>query len=126
MSPTIRKGDWFIATPKEIIDRGDIIVFKYPKDKSIWYVFRVVGLPNDTIEIRDNQTYVNGDLLPESYVSAENNKLNVKSGTYKVPSENYFVLGDNRDNSADSRFWGNVPQELVYGTYYIKYFHSDE
>lgn len=126
MSPTIKKGDWFIATPTEEIKRGDIIVFKYPKDTSIWYVFRVVGLPGETVELKDNKVLVNGNLIDEAYVLPENNKSKVKEGVYQVQIANFFVLGDNRDNSADSRFWGTVPEELIYGTFYIKYFHKDE
>jgi signal peptidase I len=125
MSPTIKKGDWFIATPVSEIRRGDIIVFKNPKDTSIWYVFRVVGLPNETVDLRNNQVFVNGSRIDEAYVSPENNTLAIKQGSYKVPDANFFVLGDNRDNSADSRFWGTVPKDLIYGTFYLKYFHTD-
>ncbi len=126
MSPTIKKGDWFIAIPTGEIQRGDIIIFKYPKDTSIWDVFRVIGLPNEIIELKDNKVFINGNLLEESYVLQENNVRKLKEGIYQVPNNNYFVLGDNRDNWADSRFWGNVPKDLIYGEFYIKYFHKDE
>ncbi len=125
MSPALERGDWFIAVPTDKVVRGDIIVFKYPKDQSIWYVFRVVGLPNETVEVRDNAVYVDGNLLEENYVAQENNVANLKPGTYSVGPNSYFVMGDNRDNSSDSRFWGNVQSDLIYGTFYMKYFHSE-
>ena len=126
MSPTIVKGDWFIATPVSEIKRSDIIVFKYPKDTSIWYVFRVVGLPNEIIEVKNNNVYINGNLLEEPYILPEYNRRKIKDGIYKVPDDNYFVLGDYRDNSEDSRFWGSIPKILICGKFYMKYFHKDE
>ncbi|HEX8288455.1 MAG TPA: signal peptidase I [Pyrinomonadaceae bacterium] len=126
MSPTIVKGDWFIAVPVSEIERSDIIVFKYPKDTSIWYVFRVIGLPNETVEIKNNNIYVNGNLLEEPYILPEYNQKKIKEGIYKIPDDSFFVLGDYRDNSEDSRFWGNVPKHLIYGKFYMKYFHKEE
>ena len=126
MSPNIVKGDWFIATPASEINRSDIIVFKYPKDTSIWSVFRVIGLPNEIIEIKNNNIYINGNLLEEPYILPEYNQKKIKEGIYQIPEDNFFVLGDYRDNSEDSRFWGNVPKSLIYGKFYIKYFHKDE
>ncbi len=125
MSPAMVKGDWFIATPTKTPQRGDIIVFKYPKDTSIWYVFRVVGLPNETLEIKDNRVWIDGVILDEGYIKPENSVGRIKQIVHQIPADNYFVMGDNRDNSSDSRVWGTVPRDLIYGTFYMKYFHSD-
>lgn len=126
MSPTLVKGDWLISTPSSEYKRGDIIVFKYPKDQQVWYIFRIAGLPGETVELKNNQLFVNGSLVKESYVSPENNVKKIKEGIYRVPENNYFVLGDNRDNSSDSRYWGTVPKELIYGIFYMKYYHKEE
>lgn len=126
MSPSIKKGDWFIAIPSNEIQRGDIIVFKYPNDTAFSDVFRVVGLPNETVQLKDNRVFIDGNLLDEPHLAQENNVKKLKDGIYSVPNENFFVLGDNRDNSIDSRFWGTVPRNLIYGKFYTKYFHKDE
>lgn len=112
MSPTLVKGDWLICVPSNEYKRGDIIVFKYPKDKQVWYIFRVAGLPGETVELKNNQLFVNGSPVNEPYLSPENNVKKFKEGIYRVPDNNYFVLGDNRDNASDSRDWGTVPKEL--------------
>ncbi len=83
-------------------ERGDILIFKYPDDESILYVKRLIGMPGDTVEIYDGKVYVNGEELEEPYLSV------VTEGTfgpYEVPEGHYFMMGDNRNNSADSRFW---------------------
>ncbi len=95
-------------------DRGDIVLFKYPVDTSITYIKRVIGLPGETIDIRDGHIYINGSDTPlqEDYLPEEwywnNDGLH-----YEVPEDCYFVLGDNRNNSADSRVWAQ--EALVAG-----------
>lgn len=171
--------------PQREIQRGDIIVFKYPgnriqpkKDSSrglipyqINYVKRVIGLPGETVEFRDNQVYVNGELLPEHrvvadpprrdddqsalivkeeeerkgepysvYYSADTMKavrdgqsvvrgremeFGVANKTMVVPDNQFFVLGDARDNSEDSRYWGFVPRELIIGRAMFVYWSCD-
>jgi|TARA_B110000263_G_scaffold248586_1_gene263851 signal peptidase I len=120
--------------------RGDVIVFQYPQDKRINYIKRVIALPGDYIEYLNKVVYINGEKYTqfstsESLVSAEdlgdsvvvnesNNliKYNVMKNndrgqdfSYTVPDKTYFVLGDNRDNSNDSRYWGPVPEENLIG-----------
>ena len=177
--------------PMREIKRGDIVVFKYPGDPhnpeqnhqsgyipyQTNYVKRVIGLPGDTIEFRDNTVYVNGEALPEHKITAEipseamksekrdkfvldviNNPPRKEGETYdvyygpastklaergllqdqngqyhalrgqpeKVPENSYFVMGDSRDHSADSRFWGFVPRELVIGRAMFVYWSCDE
>ncbi len=131
------------------VARGDIVVFHYPIDPTQYFVKRVVGLPGDRVRIRSRVVYVNGKELEETYVRhsylgqvragddfppefpelergmrsewSEELPQNVKGGELVVPPGNYFVMGDNREESADSRFWGFVPQELVSGRPLIIY-----
>ncbi len=95
--------------------RGDIIVFKYPDDPSQDFVKRVIGLPGDIVEIKQGVTYVNGEVLDEPYLNETPAKLDF--GPYVVPDDCYFVMGDNRNNSNDSRKWKNtyVPRSYVLG-----------
>ncbi len=156
MEPTLRSGDCFIAetltwrlgrTPR----RGDLIVFRYPVDRKQIYVKRVIGIPGDRLHMIDKQLFLNGAAVPEPYTvhqavlthgSRENFPpnpgdylpargremfANVREGEVLAPEGQYFVLGDNRDNSFDSRFWGFVPRAdilgsplLIYGSYDLK------
>ncbi len=196
MQNTILVGDYllvnkFIFTPggyelpflpQREIERGDIIVFKYPGNKvrpendrsrnltpyQINYVKRVIGLPGETVEFRDNQVFINGQLLPERrligdasdsqsaltvsefeegrpddrysvYYSQEtmdavkaNQRLSrrgyefgVQNKPMTVPDNSFFVMGDSRDNSEDSRYWGFVPRELIIGRAMFVYWSCD-
>lgn len=104
--------------------RGDIIVFKYPKDPTKNFIKRVIGIENDIIEIKNKQVFLNGRLLKENYVLKLDTRM-VSSrdnlGPKKVPKDSYFVMGDNRDNSHDSRFWGFVDSKSVIGRAFIIY-----
>ena len=103
------------------VDRGDIVVFWFPDDPSKSYIKRVVGLPGDTIEMREGVVRVNGTDLDESYLDP---RFNVSPKTYApvfVRANYYFVMGDNRDNSSDSRAWGLVPKKYVYGKALFRY-----
>jgi signal peptidase I len=183
-------GDPVPFFPQREIRRGDIIVFKYPGNKinpypdivrgivpyQVNYVKRVIALPGETVEFRDNNVYINGELLPEHRIVAdpprdprdgdgEMSALRIKSeeprqpeqkwdvyyssqsmeavknGTYeidprmnfgvpgktiKVPEDSYFVLGDNRDQSEDSRFWGFVHKDLIVGQAMFVYWSCDK
>ncbi len=89
------------------VKRGDIVVFKFPKDPKYDYVKRVIGLPGDTVEVRDGKAYVNGKLTDGDYVLFKQTPyLPPDFGPVKVPKGHLFVMGDNRNNSYDSRFWG--------------------
>jgi signal peptidase I len=111
--------------------RGDVIVFVYPQNRALDFIKRVVAIPGDTIEIRDGQVIINGKPVknPNAYYS--DNKLLSPSESPRdfmlprtVPKGKLFVMGDNRDNSYDSRFWGFVPMENVKGEALIIYFSS--
>ncbi len=98
---------------------GDVVVFEYPKDPSLDYIKRVVGRPGDVIELRDKQLYRNGQPVKEAYIrhSDPNGIYPTRDtfGPFTVPEGEYFMLGDNRDNSQDSRFWGTVKKSAMRG-----------
>lgn len=120
MEPTLYTGNKLIIDKiskiTNKIDRGDIIVFdttpeKTRKDK-IFYIKRVIGVGGDKIEIKNGDVYVNGKMIEESYADKENSLDNL---TMIVPEGNYFVLGDNRDNSNDSRYFGTILHNQITG-----------
>lgn len=136
MSPTLLPGDHFsimkTAYQQTEPKRGDIIAFRYPKDETKIFIKRVVGLPQDRIEVRDKQLYVNGERLTESYIQhIDSNVLTLAQAPRDnlapvvVPPNAYFVMGDNRDSSLDSRFWGSVSKELVLGKAMFIYWSID-
>jgi len=111
---------------------GDILVFKYPKDPSRDFIKRVVATPGDTVEIRDKQVVVNGVAQPQPFVKLSGGRLQPRDyqnptifppgagnkdnyGPYVLPPGHYFMMGDNRDNSDDSRFWGPLDRNLIKG-----------
>jgi signal peptidase I len=98
----------------EPIERGDVVVFWYPLDRSKSFIKRVVGLPDDTVEIREGHVYLNGKLLPEPYVPPESEDFGALSAE-KIPKDEYFVMGDHRISSNDSRIFGPVPRKFIYG-----------
>ncbi len=103
------------------IERGDIVVFWYPKEPDKSYVKRVIGLPGETIEVRDGRVYVDGRELKEAYLDLEHNQSLPTWPAKRVEDHHYFVMGDNRDNSSDSRYWGLVPEKYVYGKAFFRY-----
>jgi signal peptidase I len=172
---------WLPFLPQRDIERGDIVVFKYPGYRDgkkhddppeyvTSYIKRVIGMPGETVEFKDNNIYVNGQLLPEHRLStsdpqnrdapnpnvkeiepkeaddkwsvtysentleavkkginvASNMKYAVKDGIMKVPEGQYLMIGDNRDNSLDSRAWGFVPRELIIGRAMFIYWSCDK
>ncbi|MFB3813358.1 MAG: signal peptidase I [Terriglobales bacterium] len=147
-------GTWGQLLPYGPVRRGDIVVFRYPVRPQQHFVKRVIGLPGDRIHLRDKQVYVNGKPLQEKYVVFRSTTpdayrddfprtelLNsniesrwwlqvrelVRNGELTVPPDRYFVLGDNRDESLDSRYWGFVPRENIIGRPLLIYWsmHND-
>ncbi len=101
------------------IERGDVVVFWYPEDPDVSFIKRVVALPQDRVEIVQGRVSVNGEPLTESYVKVEN----ADDRNYppkQVRSGHYFVLGDNRQGSNDSRTWGFVPRRYIYGKAFLR------
>lgn len=102
------------------IARGDVIVFSYPRDRSKSFIKRVVGVPGDAIEIRDGAVVVNGERVDEPYIKPE--YMDTRSfPRVVVPEGQYFVLGDHRNSSNDSRNWGFVAEGLIYGKAFFSY-----
>lgn len=108
--------------------RGDIIVFKYPENENLDYIKRVIGTPGDTVEVKDKHVFVNHTALVEPY--AVYRDMNIQSrragprdnfGPVEVPEHKLLVMGDNRDRSFDSRFWGFVDEAKVHGKAFIIY-----
>ncbi|MBN1626678.1 MAG: signal peptidase I [Deltaproteobacteria bacterium] len=113
-------------------ERGDVIVFKYPEDRSKDYIKRVIGLPGDEIQIKDKQVYINGTVYKNPHeIHVDPNILPEESsqrdnfGPVRVPSDSYFVMGDNRDSSYDSRYWGFVSKTDLVGMAIIKWWSWD-
>jgi signal peptidase I len=96
------------------IARDDLVVFHYPKDPTQSYIKRIIGLPGDTVQIIDGTVYVNGHELDEPYVPADY-RDHISMAKEMVPADDYFVLGDHRSSSNDSRVWGFVDRGEIYG-----------
>jgi signal peptidase I len=117
MQPTLYPGDYVIINKLAYRftgnpDRGDVIVFRYPPNPdAIPYIKRVIGLPGDQVHIADGKIYIDGQQMLEPYLSATTSR----GGDWTVPEGNFFVMGDNRNNSSDSRTWGFVPFENIIG-----------
>jgi signal peptidase I len=156
MKPTLLVGD-FILVNKLVYrfsepQRGDIVVFKYPIDPNIDFIKRIIALPGEEVEVRNNQVFINGKPLPlievgrgeengvrkviYEEVLPEGKKHKVQFyedfpfskrdfGPVVVPPNHYFVMGDNRDNSEDSRYWGFLPRENIVGKAFVIYFSGD-
>jgi len=106
------------------IRQGDTVVFLFPRDPSKSYIKRVIGVPGDTVEVVNGNVLVNGKPIPEPYVPLEA-RDQVSMARLVVPANNYFVLGDNRRFSNDSRTWGTVPREDIYGKAVFGYWPLD-
>lgn len=121
----VEKVSYRFKSPK----RGDVIVFHPPGQNSINYIKRIVGLPNERIEILENKIkiyndkYPDGIFLDESYIPSSYLTVSEKSdGLYTVGNNEYFVLGDNREHSSDSREWGNLPETNILGKAWLEIF----
>jgi len=108
----------------EDIHRGDVVVFWYPLDRSKSFIKRVIGLPGETVDIRHGQLYVNAQLIPEPYVPPQYTDI-TDFGPVKVPKDSYFVMGDHRISSNDSRVFGPVASQFIYGRAVFAYWPVD-
>jgi signal peptidase I len=122
--------------PIDPIRRGDILVFKYPEDPERDFIKRVIGLPGETVELRAKKVYIDGKPIDEPYVrylfpappEGSTTDFDVRNtyGPVTVPADHYFMMGDNRDNSQDSRYWGFMPRDYVKGKALFIYFSFGE
>ncbi len=124
MQPTLHEGEFILVNKLAYrlgdFDRGDIIVFHH--DAMEDYIKRVVGLPGDQIEVRDEHVFINGQMMDEHYIAAPPQY----TGAWEVPEDHVFVLGDNRNQSSDSHNWGYVPVGTVVGRALIVYWPFEE
>ena len=120
MQPNFQDGEYLLVNKLAYVlnepQRGDVVVFHYPNDPERDFIKRVVGLPGDTVEVRDGQVYVNGSPMQEPYATEA---INYSAGLTVVEPKTLYVLGDNRGNSEDSHRWGLLDQNLVIGTAWI-------
>ena len=129
MEPTIMAKDRLIGSrlsyKSSDPERGDIIIFKYPDNEKILFIKRVIGLPGETVDIHDGYVFIDGAILDEPYltVTTEGN-----FGPYEVPEGHFFMMGDNRNNSADSRYWTNtyLSRDKIVGKALFKYWRKIE
>lgn len=118
MEPTVVDGQYMLFNEYDkTYQREDIIVFRYPKNEKQFFLKRIIGLPGEKIEIRDSAVYVNEKILDESQYLSSNVKTIGNLNIY-LASDEYFVMGDNRDFSSDSRSWGPVRKNLIIGKYW--------
>lgn len=133
MNPTFKNNQYIIVdqvtyrfrTPK----RGDVVVFKWPQNVAISFIKRIIGMPGETVEVRNGRVYIynqanpNGKLLSEKYL----NGISTPTDTRITLGENkYFVMGDNRQNSSDSRIWGPVARHLIVGKVWVVVYPFDD
>jgi signal peptidase I len=123
MEPNLHQGQYLIVN-KAVYkwlhppQRGDIVVFEYPRAPDRDFIKRVIGLPGETVEVRGGSVYIDGIPLDEPYLPQ---RTNGSVAPRNLGDNEFFVLGDNRDNSSDSRSWGPLPQDNVIGKAWISY-----
>jgi len=111
--------------------RGEVIVFKYPADPSQYYIKRIIGLPNEVVEVKDGQVIIYNQEFPQGNVLDESNYLSEEKVTLgqvhlKLGQDEYFVLGDNRQASSDSRQWGALPRDNIIGRVWLRAWPFDQ
>jgi len=148
MLPTLKVGDHLLVNkfsyglkvpftgsvlvPWNVPERGDVIVFRFPKDRSLDYIKRVIGVPGDTVTIRDKRVFINGEAVDDPHAHFTSSVVldgraspRDNFGPVTVPKGTVCVMGDNRDNSYDGRFWGFVDQRDIRGKAFILYWSWD-
>lgn len=121
MYPTLNNGDYLIIDELSYNflrepGRGEVIVFRPPLAGSRFFIKRVIGLPGEMVEIKDGGVYVGGEKLAESY----HKQVTGPDGSWTLKDSEYFVMGDNRGSSSDSRFWGVLPEENIVGRAFLR------
>lgn len=127
MEPNIMTGDRVFGSRLSYLskdpERGDVVIFHWPDDEEIYFVKRVIGLPGETVDIIQGQVYINGEALDESAYLAEPMRTDEPPLHFEVPEGSYFMMGDNRNNSLDARYWNNtyVDRDKIIAKCGIKY-----
>lgn len=130
MEPTFVTSDYIFTSKITYKMRkpqhGDVIVFKSPANPDIEFIKRVIGLPGETVEVREGEVYVNDTQIPENYISAKTEEIPggvLQEGKpITVPPDYLFVMGDNRPRSSDSREFGPIPESSIIGVVFYRYF----
>lgn len=126
MSPTFETGNYLIVDQIsyhfEEPQRGDVIIFKYPKNETRYFIKRIIGLPNETIEVTNGNTIIKNEESPDGFILDEPFIQTPLTGNakYTLGEDEYFVMGDNRPNSSDSRSWGLLNEKLIVGRAFIR------
>ena len=132
-SPTASQAEHWVL-PTDEVERGDIVVFKFPEDPERDFIKRVIGMPGETLEVRRKRVFINGEALAEPYLAGQmptqpDPGFEVQRrdafGPIAIPDGHYFMMGDNRDNSQDSRFWGPLPHGYLKGKAMVVYWSYD-
>ena len=122
MDPNFHDGEYLIIDELSYYfkapQRGEVIVFRYPRNPSDFFIKRIIGLPGETVEIKNNDVFIDNKLMGESYLPPD--FKTGPDGTIKLPENQYFVMGDNREHSSDSRFWGLLPKKNITGRVFVR------
>ena len=133
MQPNLHTGErvvseqvtYYFSDPK----RGDIVVIKSPADPAVHFIKRVIGLPGETITVSNGSVLINGQPLDERYANSRTDTSTghflIEGQSFKIPDDNYFVLGDNRDHSSDSRAFGPITKDKIVGHAVVRYWPLD-
>lgn len=127
MYPTFHNGEYLIVDEISYITgkekRGDVAIFKYPDDTKRFFIKRIIGLPNEKIVVTEDSVTIINKEHPDGFIMAEpyiNEKVFSPTGEYNTKDNEYFVMGDNRNRSLDSRSWGVLPKKLMIGRAYLR------
>lgn len=128
MTPNFHHGQYLVVNRLvyrlHLPQRGDVVIFRSPPNPEKEYIKRVIGLPGETVAIRKGRVFINGQRLKEPYIDQVDRSSSW--GPSPMGEDEYFVLGDNRDNSSDSRSWGMLPRENIIGKAWISYWPPPE
>jgi len=128
MDPYISHGNYLIVDQLtgrfQEFQRSDIVVFRYPKDPDVFYIKRIIALPGDRVQIRNGSVFVNRERLDQSYLPEDSQTFG--NVDLVLGKDEYYVLGDNRDNSSDSRAWGSLPRRYIMGLARLRLYPFDQ
>lgn len=130
MQPNFHTGQFLIVSRLDYLlgepERGDVVVFHYPNDPQSDFIKRVIGLPGETVALRDGEIYVDGQILDEPYLREACTLMSCPDSEWLVAEETYFMMGDNRNESRDSRAFGTVHRSFLVGKALLRYWPPDD